>query len=456
MKPLRIVDVVKGVKAIDYTSSNRFDVITNVQFDSRLCDENSLFIPLMGQTDGHDYVEKAIEKGAKATLWSKDQASAPENISVIFVDDTLEALQLLAAFYLNMINPKVVGITGSNGKTTTKDMIGAILSERYRVHKTNGNYNNEIGVPKTILDMPENTDIAVIEMGMDGFGQISQLSQLVKPDVAVITVIGDSHLEFLKSREGIAKAKLEILDGLNPDGVLIIPQDEPLLIDHQTDVKVLTFGESKQSTLSIRNVTVNNAQTTFQIAGNDAIVFELPIIGAYNAKNAAAALIVGRFFNVPESTMANALKTFQLTANRTEWLDGINGSKLLNDAYNASPTSMRAILRDFMAIDATAKKYVVLGDMRELGDQSDVLHASLVDAIHLNNVDGVFLYGTHMKALALSLNSCKVAYFAQDEKDALMHLLKGTLQKDDVVLVKSSYGTNLLEVVAFLRDKSEQ
>ena len=212
MKPLRIIDVVKAVGAIDYTSANRFAEINSVVFDSRKATSDSLFVPLQGETDGHDYVQSAIKNGATATLWSRPAGEAPEEIAVILVDDTLEALQKLAEAYLNMIQPKVVAITGSNGKTTTKDMTAAILSARFRVHKTEGNYNNEIGMPMTILEMPEDTQVLVLEMGMSNFGEISLLSRLAKPDIAIITLIGDSHLEFLGSRLGIAKAHIEIVD----------------------------------------------------------------------------------------------------------------------------------------------------------------------------------------------------------------------------------------------------
>lgn len=186
MKPIRIIDVVKAVKAIDYSSPNRFAEITRVVFDSREAGIDSLFVPLKGETDGHDYIQSAIKNGATAALWSRPESEAPDDIAIILVDDTLTALQDLAKYYLNEIKPKVVAITGSNGKTTTKDMTAAVLNAKFNVHKTKGNYNNEIGLPFTILEMPEETEILVLEMGMSGPGEISFLSQLATPDVAAI------------------------------------------------------------------------------------------------------------------------------------------------------------------------------------------------------------------------------------------------------------------------------
>ncbi|MBS4761670.1 UDP-N-acetylmuramoyl-tripeptide--D-alanyl-D-alanine ligase [Carnobacteriaceae bacterium zg-ZUI252] len=451
MKPLKIVDIVKAVYAIDYTSANRFDTIDNVQFDSRLCNETSLFVPLVGTTDGHDYVDKALENGAKAVLWHKEQSLAPENCNVIFVDDTLEAFQKLAHFYKNLLNVRVVGVTGSNGKTTTKDMIAAILSEKYTVYKTQGNYNNDIGVPKTLLDMPENTQVAVVEMGMDGFNQINRLSHIAQPEISVITLIGDSHLEFLKTREGIAKAKLEILEGMPNESVLIVPQNEPLLNQTFDGVTVQTFGVSNESTLQLLDIQTSEQETTFKVQQFSDSQFTLPIIGAYNALNAGAALLVGQYFGVAVNNMQEALATFVLTANRTQWIKGMNGNDVLNDAYNASPTSMKAILKDFQAIDTTMKKYAILGDMRELGENASALHESVAQAINLDVLEHVYLYGKEMENLYTALNNRdKVSYYPLNAKDELIKDCQKHI-RDAKVLVKSSFGTNLLEVVEALK-----
>lgn len=451
MKALTIVEIVKAVYAIDYTSVNRMDTIDNVQFDSRLCNETSLFVPLVGTTDGHDYVEQALTNGAKAVLWHKEQALAPENCNVIFVDDTLEALQKLAHYYKNLLGVRVVGITGSNGKTTTKDMVAAILGTQYRVHKTQGNYNNDIGVPKTLLDMPEDTQIAVVEMGMDGFNQINRLSQIAQPEISVITLIGDSHLEFLKTRQGIAQAKLEIVAGMPLNATLVVPHEEPLLNQWIEGVQLQTFGKTTEATLSVQAVQTSERETTFTVPQLQNANFTLPVIGAYNAMNASAALLVGQHFKITIQHMQEALATFILTGNRTEWIDGTNGNRLLNDAYNASPTSMKAILRDFQLLESVEKRYAILGDMRELGPDADALHASVADELNVDKFEHIYLYGEHMRALYDQVKmSNRVTLFGLDEKEQLVATVRKEVH-DGMILVKSSYGTNLLAVVDALK-----
>lgn len=451
MKLLSIVEIVKAVYAIDYTSVNRFDTINNVQFDSRLCNENSLFVPLVGTTDGHDYVDKAIANGAKAILWHKDQTLAPENCNVIFVDDTLEAFQKLAHYYKNLLGVRVVGVTGSNGKTTTKDMLSAVLSTQYRVYKTQGNYNNDIGVPKTILDIPEDTQIVVVEMGMDGFNQINQLSKIAEPEISVITLIGDSHLEFLKSREGIAQAKLEILEGMSSEGTLVVPYAEPLLNRTDLNVNVKTFGDNLNADVIVSGVTTTARNTFFYVEHYPNIQFTLPVVGTYNAMNAAAAIAVGEHFGITVQHLQVALSNFELTANRTQWIDGLNGNAILNDAYNASLTSMSAIVTDFQQLHSVKRRYAILGDMRELGENSRRLHEQLADVIMLEAFEHIYLYGKEMRYLYEKLNNVqKVTWFDLSQQNELIDSVKQNVF-DGVILVKSSYGTNLLRVVDALK-----
>lgn len=451
MKALSIVDIVKAVYAIDYTSANRFDTIDNVQFDSRLCNKNSLFVPLVGTTDGHDYAHKAIANGAKAILWHKEQSLAPENCNVIFVDDTLEAFQKLAHYYKKLLGVRVVGVTGSNGKTTTKDMLAAVLGTQYRVHKTQGNYNNDIGVPKTILDMPEDTQVAVVEMGMDGFNQINKLSKIAEPEISVITLIGDSHLEFLKSREGIAQAKLEILEGMSANGILVVPFAEPLLNRTDLKVNVKTFGVDLKADVSVSDVGTTAQSTVFNVAHYPNVQFTLPVVGTYNAMNAAAAIAVGEYFGITVQHLQEALTEFELTANRTQWLDGVNGNIILNDAYNASLTSMSAILTDFQQLDSEQKRYAILGDMRELGENSRLLHEQLADVIQLDVFEHIYLYGEQMRYLYEVLNDGqKVTWFNLSQQDELIASVKQNVF-EGAILVKSSYGTNLLHVVDALK-----
>lgn len=453
MKPIRIIDIVKAVRAIDYSSPNRFAEVESVVFDSREATPNSLFVPLKGETDGHDYIQSAIAKGAIATLWSRPESEAPEGIAVILVDDTLEALQDLAKAYLEDIQPKVVAITGSNGKTTTKDMTAAVLSARYRVHKTAGNYNNEIGLPITILNMPEDTEILVLEMGMSGAGEISLLSRLAQPDVAAITIIGESHLEYLGSRRNIAKAKLEILEGLKADGLFIYPINEPLIREEMPIDGAYakeTFGVDKTATIFAYAIESSKERTSFKVNVDDTATLDIPVIGTYNVQNALIAVAIARHFNLSMIEVKGYLENFKLSENRNQWLAGVNGAQVLNDAYNASPTSMTAVVEAFVQLEKEGRRMVLLGDIRELGEKSQELHASLASSLKPEELDVVYLYGEEMTALYEALKGTfeaeRLHHFAGD-KAPLVATLKESLQKNDQILIKSSFGTDLLSVV---------
>lgn len=453
MKPIRMIDIVKAVKAIDYSSPNRFSEIDSVVFDSRKATANSLFIPLQGETDGHDYIQAAIKNGATTTLWGRPEEEAPDNIAVIVVNDTLQALQDLAKSYLKTINPKVVGITGSNGKTTTKDMTAAVLGAKYNVHKTDGNYNNEIGLPMTILGMPAETEIIVLEMGMSSFGEIDLLSRLAEPDVAAISLIGESHLEHLGSRRNIAKAKLEILTGLKTDGLFIYPINEPLIREEMPidrDFSKETFGTDETATIFAYDIESGKSKTTFKVNRDDSTILEIPVLGEYNVQNALIAIAIANHFDLSMTDIKPYLANFELTANRTQWLDGVNKSKILNDAYNASPTAMKAVLEAFTHLPREGRRLVLLGDIRELGEQSAAMHADLASALNPEEIDEVYLYGEEMVALYSAIETIFPAerrhHFTGD-KTLLIEALKKDLTEADQLLIKSSFGTDLLSVV---------
>lgn len=426
-------------------------LIKGVDFDTRKLTEGSLFVPLVANRNGHDFIENASENGACAAFWSDPVEKAPADFPIIEVENTLEAFQQLAKWHLKQVSPKVVGVTGSNGKTTTKDMIEGVLSTTYRTHKTKGNFNNQIGLPVTILEMPKDTEVAILEMGMDHAGEIHELSILAEPDVAVITMIGESHIEFFGSREGIADAKTEILDGLSPEGTLVYPADEPLLetrVDRAPNTR--TFGKAEKAELYATNIETSQRATSFSVNREPELTITIPTPGEYNVQNALAALLVGEELGVSIETGAKGLSTFNLTKNRLEWLDGVNDSQVLNDAYNASPSSVKAALNYFSALENTGKKVVVLGDMLELGALSQDLHRSLAEAIHADKVDELVLYGNDMKVLYEEVRNDfdqeAVRYFSGEKQPMIDHLRK-IIQPNDVVLVKSSLGTDLLHVV---------
>lgn len=465
MKPTQIKDIVKVVDAIDFTSTARFTEIDSVEFDSRLITPGALFVPLKGATDGHSYIDKAIENGAIAALWSNDPNEAPVGFPIIQVEDTLVAMQAFAKAYLGWIKPKVVGITGSSGKTTTKDMTAAALSTALKVHKTNGNYNNDIGLPKTILDMPEDTDVIVLEMGMSGAGEISFLSKLAEPDVVVITMIGENHIEFLGSRENIAKAKLEILDGLKEEGTFIYPGDEPLIVDQMPadlSQSTLTIGLNEDQDIFAFDVMMDQFQSTFFTNLSPELKMEIPLSGGYNVQNALYALGVAYSFGLSMEQVQPHLAEFSITADRGSWERGILDTQILNDTYNASPSAMKAVIRNFSAISSKgmSQKILVLGDMLELGAFSDELHKEIATVIGLNTFKHVFLYGPRIRPLVDALvdkgmHPDLITYIESD-KEALIEEVKAILQPEDKVLVKASNGMGLIEVVEALRIASPE
>lgn len=446
-------------RALGIESEDQYDqiTITSVSFDSRSLEQGALFVPLIASNDGHEFVEAAKQNGACAALWQKDHENRPQGIPLLIVDDTLEALQKIGKYYLQKINPKVVAITGSNGKTTTKDMIAAVLSTQFNVAKTRDNFNNHIGVPMTVLSMEPNTEILVVEIGMDHFGELDHLVHLVDPDVAVITMIGEAHIEFFKTRDRIADAKMEITHALKEDGLLVYNGDEPLLIERaeKLDFETKTFGTGANVDLQAQNIVSDAEKTSFRVKQWPELNFTIPMIGAYNVKNALAALCVGSEFQIDPRSMVKALEHFDLTRNRTEWVKASNGADVLSDVYNSNPTACAEVLKAFQNAETTGRRYAVLGDMLELGEQGPKMHADLADKIDPKKVDEVFLCGPLMKNLAEALtdkfDQGKIHHYATGEKEQLVSDLKERLRSEDMVMLKGSHGIHLEDVLAELR-----
>jgi UDP-N-acetylmuramoyl-tripeptide--D-alanyl-D-alanine ligase len=422
--------------------------ITSVEFDSRKIKAGALFVPLAGVHDGHEFVEAAIKNGAVAVFWSRQDLPAPQTITVIEVKDTLKAMQNVAVHYLNQVGAKVIGITGSNGKTTTKDMTAAVLSEKFHTYKTQGNFNNNIGMPYTMLQMPQDTERLVLEMGMDRAGEITELSQMAHPEVAAITIVGEAHIEYLGSRAGIARAKMEIIAGLKSDGLLIVPENEPLLkplTDHLTQT-VKAFGLD-EGVIAGDVVSSDKDETTFTIGAE---TFTIPVPGSYNVTNALIAYGIGRWYGLSIAEIKHGLAHFQLTQNRTEWLKAVNGADLMSDVYNANPTAMGLVLDTFGTLPTNGgKRYAVLADMLELGPDSGKMHAGMSEHLTRENFAKVFLYGPEMKHLASALAKKGVdyEYFTTAEKPALIEAVKKSLQANDMLVLKGSNSMKLREVV---------
>lgn len=431
------------------------DVTVNgVSTDSRVDLSGKLFIPIIGEKfDAHQFLPQAVENGASAILCSKAYKDVPKNISILYVDDTLEALQALAKSYLKEWNGKVVGITGSNGKTSTKDILTSILSSKYKVHKTQGNFNNHIGLPLTVLSMPEETEVAVLEMGMSNFGEIEFLTKLAEPDAAIITNIGESHMQELGSRAGIAKAKLEIASGLSKDGVLLINGDEPLLIEGTKNKNesyiIETFGFNQKNDWYPTFIEMNDTGSTFEINKAENIRFKLSVLGKHNISNTLAAIAVARKFSLTWVEIASGLQQLEMTKMRMELVKSSSGVTIINDAYNASPTSMKAALLLASELQGYNQKFVVFGDMLELGDMEIRFHEEIGEEVVNLHFDYLYTFGplsSHgADAARKEMDHSKVKSF--EDKNSLIEDLLQNVKPNDLVLVKASRGMKLEEVV---------
>jgi len=445
--------------------------VTGVCTDSRSVRPGSLFVPIVGpRFDGHRFVEESIAGGAAAALWQADRGRPPAGLPIIVVDDTLRALQRLAAAYRSSLGAKIIGVTGSNGKTTTKDMVHAVLSMTMRAEKTQGNLNNHIGLPLTLLSVTENADAAVLEMGMSARGEISELSRIAAPDIVIVTNVGEAHLETLGSRLEIARAKLEILDGVKEGAVLVYNGDEPLLDQvleekRQADklpprLSIIRFGEGERNAAGRPNdvypvsVRMDGLATRFVLnaSGRE---YVLPLPGRHHALNAAAAVAAARALGVKEEAVSAGLASLKPSGMRVEPVHIPGVGLVLNDAYNASPTSVKAALRLLEDMPGRGRKIAVLGDMLELGAEEARLHGEIGKMLTPRTADYVLTYGPLAKHIAEAAapnyeRGC-VRWYA--DKAELARDLSRMAGPDDVILVKASRGMSMEDVVNGLKDK---
>ena len=429
--------------------------LRNAEFDSRLIESGDLFVPLKGARDGHDFIPTAFAQGAAATLSERPVAEG----AYILVDDVLTAFQRLAQYYLEKMQVDVLAVTGSNGKTTTKDMLAQLLATSYKTYKTQGNYNNEIGLPYTVLHMPEDTEKLVLEMGQDHLGDIHLLSELAKPKTAIVTLVGEAHLEFFGSRAEIAQGKMQIADGLRENGLLIVPVDKIVNEFLPADCKLVRFGPDAD--IFLTRLEERKDSLSFECNFLEQRI-DLPVTGKYNATNAMIAAYAALQEGVSETAIAQAFSKLELTRNRTEWKKAANGADILSDVYNANQTAMRLILETFSTIPANpgGRKLAVLADMKELGADSKSMHGSMITSLNPEIVTELFLYGQDMEALYDYAKEIyppgKVHYFIKnDEKDQFEQLTKAVrenLTTADQILLKGSNSMNLAKLVEDLED----
>ncbi len=425
--------------------------ITAISSDTRSLPEGCLFVALRGaRFDGHDFVGKAIQAGAVAAVTDTQIGDYP----CLVVKNTGQALLDIAGYYRDQFDIPLVGVTGSVGKTTTKEMIACVLSEKYKTLKTAQNLNNEIGMPKTLFDLTKEHGAAVIEMGMNHFGEISRMTRSAKPTIAVITNIGYSHIENLGSQEGILKAKLEMLEGMKPEAPLIVSADDPMLagLSGTLNRPVLTYSIHADSVgvdICAEDIKEDDGVTTFTIRqAENTVLAVLPTVGEHNVKNALAAYLVGIISGMTPQEILCGLAKYQPTGMRQNIIEK-NGQTVIADCYNASPDSMRAALTVLGNYPCEGRRAAVLGDMLELGAHSENLHAAVGDMVRHAGIDLLFCYGSAAKGIAANTGGA-VQCFCTEDADVLTAALQETLREGDCVLFKASHGMHLEDIIARL------
>jgi UDP-N-acetylmuramoyl-tripeptide--D-alanyl-D-alanine ligase len=421
-------------------------IILGVSIDSRTIKPGNLFVPIIRDLDGHDYVSDAISKGAIASFWQKDRPNPPDHVPLIYVDDCLEALQKLATEYRRELQIKVIGITGSNGKTTTKEMLNSVLQTKFRVHKTEGNLNSQIGVPLTILGIDKDAEIAVIEMGMTERGQIEQLSRITHPDIAVITMIGVSHLSSIGSREQIAAAKLEIINGLKNGGCFVFQGDEPLLNkelnNRNISIETISFGQGDFNDLIAENTISCSDGSQFSVANQ---MYYLPLLGMHNINNALAAIAIALRLGLNSSEINEGFTQLKLPNMRFEKMNSPLGFTIINDAWNASPDSVNAAITTFQELTGYGEKHLVIGDMLELGDDEIEFHRVVGRNLDPNKINYIYTCGdlsSHIASEAKRRYPLEAVMTFKDQI-ILANTLKQKIKKNDVILLKASRGMQI-------------
>lgn len=449
---MEALTLIQAAQAVRGELRNPADLAVNaVVIDNRLVTPGCLFVAIQGERfDGHDFIPSAFEAGAAAAVSDREiETGRP----YILVKDTREALLDLARCYRRAFDGLVVGVTGSVGKTTTKEMIAAVLSAGCKTLKTQGNLNNAIGLPRTIFELDSTYEAAVIEMGMSALGEISLLSRTALPDIGVITNIGVSHLETLGTRENILKAKLEILEGMAPGAPLVINGDNDLLQTVRLDRPVLTCGiDNPDADYRAVNIQPRGFDTEFDIVyGDNTVHVLLPAIGEHNVLNALFGFAVGRFAGMEDAAIAAALGTYTPSGMRQNTRT-VNGVMVIEDCYNASPDSMRAALTTLQQLGCAGRKIAVLGDMLELGPVSQQAHAEAGKLARECGVDALFCFGDLSRETAKHGEGIRhVEWF--DDKQSLAQSLSGFVQPGDAVIFKASRGMRLEEVIHAVFDK---
>ncbi|MEH2150979.1 UDP-N-acetylmuramoyl-tripeptide--D-alanyl-D-alanine ligase [Nostoc sp.] len=438
----QLVEVILA-QTVNLSETALTQVSSGIQTDSRTLKSGEVFLALRGDKfDGHEFVPTAIAKGAIAAIVDFEYENP--GLPVLQVKDTLKAYQQIGRWWRDRFNIPVIGVTGSVGKTTTKELIAAVLGIKGRVHKTYGNYNNEIGVPKTLLELGAENDYAVIEMAMRGRGQIAELTQIARPTIGVITNVGTAHIELLGSEEAIAEAKCELLAEMSADSVAILNHDNLLLMATAAKVwhgEVVTFGFSGGD---IQGQLIDNE--TVEVAG---IELPLPLPGRHNATNFLAALAVAKVLGIDWASLKGGVMV-DMPTGRSQRFNLSNDVVILDETYNAAPEAMIAALQ-LLADTPGKRKIAVLGAMKELGERSQQLHQRVGETVRKLNLDGLLILvdGQDAEAIALSAEGVPSECFATHAE--LVARLKTFVQAGDRLLFKAAHSVGLDRVVNQLR-----
>lgn len=458
MKEILVKDIVRITNG-KLICGDKNIVCEAYSIDTRTIESGDVYLGIKGERfNGSAFYKEALEKGAKGCILqdieiSKKELEKYQDKFIIIVDNVVKTLQEISKYKRSLYDIPVIGVTGSVGKTSTKDIIASVLSQKYKVLKTEGNYNNEIGLPLTILRLKDH-EAMVLEMGMSAFGEISLLTSIAKPTTAVITIIGSSHIGELGSRENILKAKLEILEGLDEQGSLIFNNDNDLLHNwnenNNDNHKHITYGIENKSMLMATDIVLKEQSSEYKIKYDDNIyTVKVPVGGKHFIYNSLAAICVGIKYGIDLDSIIKGISEFNLTKRRMEILKNSKGVTIINDSYNASYESMKAAL-EYLSNTKANKKIAVLGDILELGEFSKQMHENVGEEVAKNNIDILITVGKEAKniankAIELGMNEQKV--YQYDNNEEVINKIKQIEENDDIVLIKASNGMHFDEIV---------
>ena len=439
-----VKELVKITKAellkSDVDDNSRFEIST----DTRNIDSKKVFIPIVGENfDGHDFIKNALKKGVKGYFTQKNIIADGADF-VLKVTDTKIAYLQIAKYYKDIVNPKTIAVTGSAGKTTTKEMAYHVFRQQFKTHKSELNHNNEIGLAQTLLSMPNDTEVLIVEMGMRGLGEIELLSKYTEPDVAIIANIGSAHIGRLGSKENIAKAKFEITKYLKKDGILIANKNEYL--DQINNIKDMTISFSLKSK-DLKILKTDSEYSDFQYKGHK---FRINLSGKYNIQNSLGVIEAAICLGVPFDKISKGLKEFKPIENRWQ-VEKIMGANIINDAYNANPESMIAAIENFLSV-YKGRRILVLGDMGELGKGAVKYHKEVGEIINGLKFDVLITVGNLSRHIS-NANLLKSIHYMTVED--CCYYLENNLEKDDWVLLKASRAMEFEKIIKNLAEKNK-